>query len=143
MPPDEHLREGQTFARYQIVRLLGEGGMGAVYEAIHPVLKKRFAIKTLLPSIAQMAEARARFLREGEAASRISHPHVVDVTDVGTEDGVPYLVMEYLDGKTLGQLLGTRGPPEIRETIDLLLPVLSAVSAGHDHGVVHRDLKPQ
>src|SRR3954467_3708228 len=113
MAANDRLAENQLFGKYRIVRLMGEGGMGAVYEAIHPVLKKRFAIKTLLPSIAQMAEARARFLREGEAASRISHPHVVDVTDVGTEDGVPYLVMEYLDGQTLGQLLGTRGRLEI------------------------------
>jgi tRNA A-37 threonylcarbamoyl transferase component Bud32 len=136
------LRDGQTFGRYQIVRLIGEGGMGAVYEAIHPALKKRFAIKTLLPEIAQREEARIRFLREGEAASSIIHPHVVAVADVGTEDGIPYLVMELLEGQTLADLLAQRGSLTVGESVALLLPVISAVATGHDRGVIHRDLKP-
>ncbi len=131
------------FGRYQIVRLLGEGGMGAVYEAIHTGLKKRVAIKTLLPSIAENPDAQARFLREGEAASRINHPNVVDVTDVGSEDGIPYLVMEYLDGETLADLIDRKGPLPITLVVDLLLPVLNAVASGHDQSVIHRDLKPQ
>ena len=85
----QYLRDGQAFGRYEIVRMIGQGGMGAVYEAFHKGLKKKVAIKTLLPSIAQLPEANARFLREGEAASRIRHPHVVDVTDVGTQNVVP------------------------------------------------------
>jgi serine/threonine-protein kinase len=131
------------FGRYQIVRLLGEGGMGAVYEAIHTGLKKRVAIKTLLPSIAENPDAQIRFLREGEAASRINHPNVVDVTDVGSEDGIPYLVMEYLDGETLADLIDRKGPLPITLVVDLLLPVLNAVASGHDQSVIHRDLKPQ
>jgi eukaryotic-like serine/threonine-protein kinase len=141
--PGGHLRDGQAFGRYQIVRMLGEGGMGAVYEALHTGLKKRVALKTLLPSIAKSAEAQARFLREGEAASRINHPNVVDVTDVGTHDGIPYLVMEYLVGETLGDFMRRQGALEIEHAVDLFLPVLSAVAAGHDQGVIHRDLKPQ
>jgi len=117
--------------------------MGSVYEVIHPELKKRFAIKTLLPNLAVIPEARARFLREGEAASRISHPNVVDVTDVGMEDGTPFLVMEFLEGETLGATLDVRGALRFSEAIDFLLPILSAVVAGHDEGVIHRDLKPQ
>jgi serine/threonine-protein kinase len=136
------LRDGQTFGRYQIVRLIGEGGMGAVYEAIHPGLKRRFAIKTLLPEIAQREEARIRFVREGEAASSINHPHVVAVSDVGTEDGIPYLVMELLEGQTLADLLAQRGSLTVEESVALLLPVISAVATGHDRGVIHRDLKP-
>src|ERR1044071_3421624 len=73
MASSDRLPENQMFGRYRIVRLLGEGGMGAVYEAIHPILKKRVAIKILLPSLAAQSDARARFLREGEAASRINH----------------------------------------------------------------------
>jgi serine/threonine-protein kinase len=139
----DRLQDGQPFGRYQIVRLIGEGGMGAVYEAMHPVLKKRFAIKTLLPSMARTPEVRARFLREGEAASRINHPNVVDVSDVGTEGDTPYLVMEFLEGENLADLIGKRGRLDVAEALDLLLPVVSAVVAGHDKGVVHRDLKPQ
>ncbi len=136
------LRIGDALGRYQIVRLLGLGGMGAVYEAVHVVLKKRFAIKTLLPSIAQLPEARARFLREGEAASRINHPNVVAVSDVGVEGETPYLVMELLEGRPLADLLSDRGQLGVAEAVDILLPVISAVSVGHDHGVIHRDLKP-
>jgi serine/threonine-protein kinase len=137
-----HLSAGQVFGRYQIIRVIGEGGMGAVYEAIHTGLKKRVAIKTLLPSIAQNPDAQARFLREGEAASRMNHPNVVDVTDVGSEDGIPYLVMEYLEGENLADLIDRKGPLPIAMTVDLMLPVLTAVAAGHDEGVIHRDLKP-
>jgi serine/threonine-protein kinase len=90
MDENYHLQTGQVLARYQIVRTIGEGGMGTVYEAFHPGLKKRFAIKTLLASIAQIPEARARFLREAEVAARINHPNVVRVTDVGTDGEMPY-----------------------------------------------------
>ena len=137
------IQAGQIFARYQIVRTIGEGGMGTVYEAFHPALKKRFAIKTLLPAIAQTPEFRTRFLREAEVAARINHPNIVRVTDVGSEGDIPYMVMEYLEGQTLGRLVGSRGRLEIVETADILLPVLSAVAAGHAEGIIHRDLKPE
>jgi serine/threonine-protein kinase len=139
---DGRLLPGQMFGRYQIVRVLGEGGMGVVYEAIHPTLKKRFAVKTLLPSVAELPTIHARFLREGEATARIHHPHIVDIMDVGEEDGMPFLVMEFLEGETLAELLAARSRLEVAEAVDLLLPVLSAVAAGHAQGVVHRDLKP-
>jgi serine/threonine-protein kinase len=143
MNATNQIETGQIFARYQIVRTIGEGGMGTVYEAFHPVLKKRFAIKTLLPSIAQTPEFRTRFLREAEVAARINHPNIVRVTDVGSEGDIAYMVMEFLEGQTLGRLLESRGRLEISETADILLPVLSAVAAGHAEGVVHRDLKPE
>jgi serine/threonine protein kinase len=139
----DRFQEGQLVGRYRIVRLIGEGGMGAVYEAIHPGLKKRVAVKVLLPRIAESQEARVRFLREGEAASRINHPHVVSVFDVGEDGGAPYLVMEYLEGHTLDVFLEGRGPLDLVEATALFLPIMAAVSAGHDCGVVHRDLKPQ
>ena len=142
MGSNDRLPENQLFGRYRIVRLLGEGGMGAVYEAVHPILKKRVAIKTLLPSLAAQADARMRFLREGEASSRINHPNVVAVHDVGTEGETPYLVMEYLEGETLAALLERRSSLAVTEAVDIMLPVISAVSAGHDQGVIHRDLKP-
>jgi serine/threonine-protein kinase len=143
MNATNQIQAGQIFARYQIVRTIGEGGMGTVYEAFHPALKKRFAIKTLLPTIAQTPEFRTRFLREAEVAARINHPHIVRVTDVGSEGDIPYMVMEYLEGQTLGRLLASRGNLEVIETADILLPVLSAVAAGHAEGIIHRDLKPE
>src|SRR5262245_59156852 len=87
---------GTTLGKYEIKRQLGRGGMGAVYEAVHRDLKKRVAVKVLSQALAANEEARQRFLREGEAASRIRHPHVVDVTDVGTAGSTSYLVMEFL-----------------------------------------------
>src|SRR5215475_10726255 len=103
------LTPGTTLGRYEIKRQLGRGGMGAVYEAVHRDLKKRVAVKVLSPALAANEEARQRFLREGEAASRIRHPHVVDVTDVGTDGVRSYLVVELLEGEDLATTL-SRGP---------------------------------
>ena len=141
--PEDTLAPGTPLGRYQIVRLMGRGGMGAVYEATHLDLKKRVAIKTLHPAVAATPGARARFLREGEAASRIRHPNVVDVTDVGAEAGVAYLVMEFLEGEDLASRLERAGALSFSESVDLLLPVCAAISVAHDEGVIHRDLKPE
>jgi len=136
------LPAGAQFGRYRIDRLLGAGGMGAVYEATHVELEKRVALKVLLPAVAQNPEARARFLREARVTARLRHAHVVDVTDVGTEEGTPFLVMEYLEGESLAALLEREAPLPVSRLADLSLPVIAAVGAAHAQGVVHRDLKP-
>jgi serine/threonine-protein kinase len=140
---EDTLAPGTQLGRYQIERLMGRGGMGAVYEATHRDLKKRVAIKTLLPAVAALPGARTRFLREGEAASRINHPNVVDVTDVAAEGNIVYLVMEFLEGEDLASLLQREGALPISEAVDLLLPVCAAISVAHEAGVIHRDLKPE
>ncbi len=137
------LQPGTILGRYEIRRLLGQGGMGRVYEAQHRDLKKRVAIKTLLPALASNGDARERFLREGEAASRIRHPHVVDVTDVGSEGQVIYLVMEYLEGEDLARLIARQGSLSATQSADILLPVAAAIATAHQQGVIHRDLKPE
>ena len=137
------LQSDGSFGSYRIKRLLGRGGMAEVYEAEHTLLKKRFAIKVLKPEFFEQAEVRERFLLEGESAARITHPNVVDITDVGVTDGVPYLVMEYLDGATLAEHIQRTAPMEIQKAVHLLLPVVSAVMAAHNQGVIHRDLKPE
>jgi serine/threonine-protein kinase len=139
---NDGLAAGSSLGKYDIKRQLGRGGMGAVYEGLHRDLKKRVAIKVLMPQLAANEEAKLRFLREGEAASRISHPHVVDVTDVGSEGTITYLVMEFLEGEDLAHRLA-RGPLSLQEAADIMLPVLAGVSAAHDEGVIHRDLKPE
>ena len=131
------------FGRYRVVRCIGVGGMGAVYEAIHDDLEKRVALKTLHPSMAREPEARARFLREGRAASRIRHPNVVEVFDVGQHDDTLFLVMEHLVGEDLAALLVREGPLPVERLVDLVLPVIAAVATAHEEGVVHRDLKPE
>ncbi len=140
---DARLPSGTRFGSYEIVRAIGAGGMGAVYEAVHTGLKKRVALKTLHAAVSGNEEVMARFLREGEAASRIRHPNVVDVTDLGVQDGTPFLVMEYLEGESLSRLIIREAPLPVGRTLALLLPVISAVSTAHDEGVIHRDLKPE
>ncbi len=137
------LAVGARFDRYRIVRCIGAGGMGAVYEAMHDDLEKRVALKTLHPSMAREPEARARFLREGRAASRIRHPNVVEVFDVGQYNDTLYLVMEHLTGEDLAGLLGRETTLPVERLVDLLLPVVAAVATAHEEGVVHRDLKPE
>jgi serine/threonine-protein kinase len=136
------LSAGRTFGRYLIVREIGRGGMGAVFEARHQQLHKRVALKTL-HSAALDPRSIERFLREGRAAASLAHPHVVDVWDVGVEDGTPFIVMELLDGEDLAARIGRDAPLSVEATIDVALPVLAAVAAMHDKGVVHRDLKPE
>jgi len=143
--PDEDatLPAGARLGKYQIVRLLGAGGMGSVYEAQHTEIGKRVAIKTLAPAVAAIPGARQRFLREAQLTSRLSHPHVVDLMDMGSEGRVAYLVMELLAGEDLAHRLERTGRMAPREIVDLMLPVCSALIAAHDAGIVHRDLKPQ
>ena len=137
------LAAGTCLGKYRVVRLVGEGGMGAVYEGIHREIGKRVAIKTMNPELAAIPDARARFLREAQLTSRVRHPHAVDVTDVGSEAGHTFLVMEFLEGEDLARHIERRGPMPLDEIADIMLPVLAAVSAAHDEGIIHRDLKPQ
>jgi serine/threonine-protein kinase len=137
------LAVGDRLASYVITRVLGQGGMGVVYEATHEALGKRVAIKTLLAQGANVPELTARFVREGKAAARIRHPNVVDVADVGVPAGLPYLVMEYLEGEDLAALLERSAPMRASEIADLMVRIASALGAAHAAGIVHRDLKPE
>jgi serine/threonine protein kinase len=138
-----HLPEGSRFGRYSIGRLVGIGGMAEVYEAEHLGLRKRVAIKVMSPTFAENSTLRMRFLREGEAAARIQHPNVVDITDVGLERNIPYLVMEFLDGATLEEHFRRKCRLEVEEAATLMVPVAAALTAAHEAGVIHRDLKPE
>ena len=130
---------------YQIVRIVGEGGMGRVYEARHLRLKeRRFAVKTLHSDLAKNQEIVARFLREAESASSLSHPNVVDVFDVHhLPDGTPYFVGEFLDGEEVADYVTNRGPLEPRMAAAVGRQICRALTAAHARGIVHRDMKPE
>jgi eukaryotic-like serine/threonine-protein kinase len=134
---------GALFGKYEVVRLIGSGGMANVYEAVHVAMKKRVALKVLREEMLAIEWASERFVREGEAAARIQHPNVVDIFDVGTHGGLPYLVMERLEGGSLADLLDRERRLDIQPLLQIILPVCAGVSAGHDRGVIHRDLKPE
>jgi serine/threonine protein kinase len=128
---------------YRLVRLKGEGGMGAVYEAIQLRLNKRVAVKLMARELAQNQEALLRFHREAEITSQLGHPHLVNVIDFGTaESGEPYLVMEYLEGEDLEHVLKKVGSLNVETTANITKQVASALGAAHAREVVHRDLKP-
>jgi serine/threonine protein kinase len=136
---------GQTLSgTYVVEGVIGEGGMGRVYRASHTRIKsKRFAIKVLRQEFSLNQEVVARFRREAEAAACISHPNVVEVYDVDTtSDGCSYLVCEYLAGLDLSDYLLSAGPLEPLRAVNLALQVAHALSAAHDSGVIHRDVKP-
>jgi len=135
---------GQVLAgKYRIEQILGSGGMGVVVAARHLQMKHRVALKLLQPEGPASPEAIARLLREAQHATVVQSEHVVRVTDVGAlPNGRPYLVMEYLEGTDLGQLLLQRGPLPEGLAVDYLLQALLGVAAAHALGIVHRDLKP-
>src|SRR5215472_17892846 len=132
--------------KYRIDIPLGRGGMGAVYRATHLGTKRTVAVKIIHPRLSSNDEFVERFRREAEAAGRLRHPNVVDVTDFGfapTQSGqVAYLVMEYLDGCTLAEVLDEEKRLPVDWTVDILEQVCSAVDEAHRLGIVHRDLKP-
>jgi len=128
--------------RYVLLRVIGRGGMGTVFEAENVALGRRFAVKILEPEHAGDRRILSRFLREARVAARIGHPHIVDVHDFGVAEGLPYLVMDLLEGESLASRLRS-GPISPYAAIDLVEPVLSALEAAHAAGIVHRDLKPE
>ncbi|HZI46786.1 MAG TPA: protein kinase [Pyrinomonadaceae bacterium] len=136
---------GQTLAgKYKIEKLIKQGGMGAVYRGKHVLMDKTVAIKVLKPSLAGDDAVVARFSREAKAASKISHPHAVVVTDFGeAENGVVFLVMEYLDGRTLKEIIAADGPLQLERATNIVRQVAGALDAAHSQGVIHRDLKSE
>ncbi|HEY2409682.1 MAG TPA: serine/threonine-protein kinase [Polyangiaceae bacterium] len=136
--------EGTTVAgRYRVERLIGQGGMGSVWAGRHLTLNQLVAIKFIHPKLAGSSEALRRFDTEAKAAARIKSRHAVAVFDHGiTESGQPYIVMEYLEGESLEQMVRRRGKLPLAEVAEIVQQAARALSAAHDAGIVHRDLKP-
>ena len=130
--------------RYRVERIIGRGGMGAVYLATHIDLDAQVALKVLAPQVTNNADAVSRFFREARASACISGEHVARVLDVGRlPGGAPFMAMEYLEGCDLGSLLEAEGPQSIEDSIEYILQAADAVAQAHARGIVHRDLKPR
>jgi serine/threonine protein kinase len=142
--PDHALPVGAILnGTYRIVRPLAEGGCGEVYVGAHTRLPGEFAIKVLRRTLVEDSEAASRFRREAEITSEMRHPHVVQVFDFNvTDEGVPYLVMELLDGQLLAKRVADGGPVDPRTAVRIVEQIAGALSAAHARGIVHRDLKP-
>ena len=129
--------------RYQIIKTIGEGGMANVYLAYDTILDRNVAVKVLRGDLATDEKFVRRFQREALSASSLSHPNIVEVYDVGEDNGLYYIVMEYIEGKHLKQLLKKRGSLTVREVVDIMLQLTDGMSAAHDSYIIHRDIKPQ
>ncbi len=134
---------GARVGKYEIVKLIGRGGMGAVYQAFDPVLERAVALKVMLPDVAGDPENKQRFEREARAVARLSHPGVVTVFDLGYHiDGSPYIVMELLKGLDLLERMRQSPPLSLGEKISIVTQVLDGLGHAHKAGIVHRDIKP-
>ena len=138
------IAKGQKISdRYQIIKSIGEGGMANVYLAYDTILERNVAVKVLRGDLANDEKFVRRFQREALQASSLSHPNIVEVYDVGEDNGEYYIVMEYVEGKHLKSLLKKRGKLTITEVVDIMLQVTSGLTVAHDSYIIHRDIKPQ
>ena len=145
-PPaaDDPLIGSVVSERYRIIRKVGEGGMGAVYQAEHALIEKRVALKILFQDLTRRPDLVARFLQEAKSASRIGQENVIDISDFGqSADGLVYIAMEFLDGQDLGKTLRTEKQLPWTRTRPILMQITKALRAAHSHGIIHRDMKPE
>ncbi len=142
-PPIEAQAAPRRFGRYELRRELGRGGVGVVWEAWDPKLGRAVALKTLLAGDGASEAQLGRFIREVRAAAGLRHPHIVPVHDAGEVEGRPYLTMDLVDGRSLDQLMAAPDPPAPRRVVELLVPIVRALSHAHGQGIVHRDVKPE
>ena len=136
------LSPGAQLGAYEIVALVGAGGMGEVYRARDTRLDRTVAIKVLPTLLADDPQLRERFMREARAISSLSHPNICTLFDVGHHEGTDFLVMEYLDGETLAERLARSDRPSLSEALTMAIDVCDALDRAHRSGIVHRDLKP-
>lgn len=133
---------GTRIGPFEVVGLLGAGGMGAVYRAHDPRLRREVAIKVLPPAFSSDPDRLKRFERESLAAARLAHPNILAIHDIGMHEGAPYIVTELLEGETLREKLNGR-PLPVLKAVDLAIQIARGLAAAHEHGIVHRDIKPE
>jgi serine/threonine-protein kinase len=141
--PEDSLEGTVVGGKYRVGKLVGSGGMGTVWTGMHLVLNTRVAIKFIRPQFAERADARRRFEIEARAAANVKSKHAVQIFDYGvTDSGLPFIVMEYLEGESLSETLVRRGPLPAEEAAKIIGQAARALQKAHDAGIIHRDLKP-
>ncbi len=138
----ELLPPGSVLGQYRILERLGSGGMGRVYKAVHPVMERVVALKIISPRLMKESSARARFQREVRHAARLLHPNIVVAYDAAEVEGQWFLVMEYIHGRDLAQLLMRNGRPSVALACEIIRQAALGLQYAHEHGMVHRDIKP-
>src|SRR6516162_6847383 len=136
------LTPGAKLGPYEVVSLLGAGGMGEVYRARDPRLKREVAIKVLPRALSLDSDRLRRFEQEALATAALNHPNILAVFDIGTSEGSPYVVSELLEGETLRDRLRS-GPIPVRKSLDYALQIAHGLAVAHEKGIIHRDLKPE
>jgi predicted Ser/Thr protein kinase len=142
-PPQETDLTGRTFGDFRVLRRLGQGGMGRVYLAEQVSLRRKVALKLLKPELASNPTSLARFKKEAEAVARATHANIVQIYFIGEVDGVPYMALEYVDGRSLRELLEKKGPPVLPLALNIMWQVAEALKRACELGIVHRDIKPE
>src|SRR3990167_3499862 len=136
------LRVSDTLGRFELRKILGQGAQSTVWLAFDPRLEREVAIKVMRPGNGSDAQAVAHWLDEARSVGRLKHPNIVPVYEADIQDQQPYLVFEYIAGKTLAEIVKQRGPMNPHEAVALMMDVLDAIAVAHAAGVIHRDLKP-
>ncbi len=142
LAPSDHPGSLGQFGPFEVLEVLGHGGMGIVLKALDPLLNRVIAFKVLAPQLAASAAARKRFAREARAAAAVTHPNVVSIHAVDSDRGLPYLVMEYVAGESLQQRLDREGSLSLEDALQFAIDIADGLAAAHARGIVHRDLKP-
>ncbi len=142
-PPQDTDLTGRTFGDFQVLRRLGQGGMGQVYLAEQVSLRRKVALKLLKPELAANPTSLARFKKEAEAVARATHANIVQIYFIGEVDGVPYMALEYVEGRSLRELLEKKGPPVLPLALNIMWQVAEALKRACELGIVHRDIKPE
>jgi eukaryotic-like serine/threonine-protein kinase len=142
LAPPSHPELLGRLGRYDVERIVGRGGMGVVFKAYDSELHRVVAIKAMVPHLASSQAARKRFAREARAIAAIAHPHVIPILDVQSEASLPYLVMQYVHGQSLQSRIEASGPLPVADALRVAQQTASGLAAAHEHGLVHRDVKP-
>lgn len=139
-PPDI---TGRTLGDFHILRRIGTGGMGQVYLARQISLKREVALKLLRNDLNSDPTALARFQAEAQAVAKLNHPNIVHIHQIGESDGLPYMVLEFVEGRNLRDYLARKGPPDLPISLSIMRQVAAALQKAHEQGIIHRDIKPE